>query len=180
MYGFADLLVQPVMLDWRGKNYDLGFNYGFFAPTGAYSEDRMANVGMGFWTQQFQAWGAYYFDKNKQTAAFLVGTYNLNSRMYDQDLTPGQSMTVEYGLDHYFNDRVALGISGYDQWQISADAGTAAKQKNVFYQIHGIGGQLTGWIIKEKMSVTGKCIAEYYGVDHFRGILATANIIWVF
>jgi len=180
IYGFGDMLVQPVMLDWRGKHYDIGLYYGFWAPTGAYSENRIANVGMGFWTQQFQAFGAYYFDEHRTTALIATGTYNLNSKRYDQDLTPGQSMTIEYHLSRYLTDRVEIGVSGYDQWQISSDTGSAAKNKDVFYQIHGIGGQIGGWIIKDKLNITTKCIWEYYGVDRFKGILATANLIWVF
>lgn len=180
MYGFGDLLAMPVMLDWRGKRYDLGLYYGFWAPTGAYSENRIANVGMGFWTQQFQAFYAYYFDDHRKTALVLTGTYNFNSQKYDQPVAPGQSLTLEYALSHYLTDRVEVGVCGYDQWQISADHGPAAQQKNVFYQIHGIGGQIGGWVIKDKMSVTTKCIAEYYGVDRFQGVLGTVNVIWVF
>lgn len=179
-YGFGDLFVQPLMLDWRGKRYDIGLYYGFFAPTGTYSESRLANVGMGFWTQQFQTFAAYYFDKNRKTALIVTSTYDLNSKKYAQDLTPGQSLTLEYALSHYLNPRIEIGPCGYDQWQVSSDTGTAAKNKNVFYQIHGIGGQLTGWVIKEKFNITTKCIAEYYGVDRFRGVLGTVNLTWVF
>ena len=179
-YGLGDILVQPLMLDWRGKHYDVGVNYGFFAPTGSYLEKRAANVGMGFWTQQFQAFGAYYFDDHHKTALITTVTYNLNSKRYSQDLKPGQSMTIEYALSHYMNSRVEVGVCGYDQWQISSDTGTAARNKNVFYQIHAIGGQFTGWILKEKLSLTTKCYYEYYGVDRFKGILGTANLIYVF
>ena len=179
-YGFGDMLVQPVMLDWRGKRYDAGVNYGFFAPTGSYSESRAANVGMAFWTQQFQAFGAYYFDEYHKTALITTTTYDLNSKRYSQDLTPGQSMTLEYALSHYMNSRVEVGVCGYDQWQISSDTGTAARNKDVFYQIHAVGGQFTGWIIKKKLSFTTKCYYEYYGVDRFKGILGTANLIYVF
>ena len=180
MYGFGDMLVQPVMLDWRGKRYDVGLYYGLWAPTGAYSENRIANVGMGFCSQQFQVFGAYYFDDERKTALITTGTYNLNSKKYDQNIAPGQSMTLEYALSHYLTDRIEIGLSGYDQWQISPDTGSAATDKNVFYQIHGIGGQIGGWVIKDKMSITTKCIYEYYGVDRFKGLLATANVIWVF
>jgi len=179
-YGFGDLLAQPFMLDWRGKRYDLGFNYGFYAPTGAYSKDRLANVGMGFWTQQFQAFAAYYFDDERKTVLVITGTYNLNSQKYDQRLAPGQSMTLEYSLSHYLNDRVEIAVSGYDQWQIAPDTGSEADDKDVFYQIHGIGGQIGGWAIKDKLNIVTKCIYEYYGVERFRGILGTLNITWVF
>ena len=179
-YGFGDLLVQPLMLDWRGKRYDVGVNYGFWAPTGSYSEKRAANIGMAFWSQQFQAFGAYYFDESRKTALITTTTYNLNSKRYSEDLTPGQSMTLEYALSHYMNSRVEVGLCGYDQWQISSDTGTAAKNKNVFYQVHALGGQFTGWILKEKLSFTAKCYYEYYGVDRFTGILGTANLIYVF
>lgn len=179
-YGFADLLVMPVMLDWRGKRYDAGLYYGFWAPTGAYSENRIANVGMGFWTQQLQAFGAYYFDDYRKTALIMTGTYNFNSSKYDQDVAPGQSMTLEYALSHYLTDRVEIGVCGYDQWQVSPDTGSAAKNKDVFYQIHAVGGQISGWVIKEKLNITTKCYYEYYGVGRFRGILGTINAIWVF
>ena len=180
MYGFGDLFVQPVMFDWRGKHYDVGLYYGFWAPTGAYSENRIANVGMGFWSQQFQAFGAWYFDEYRKTALIMTGTYNLNSSKYDADVAPGQSMTLEYALSHYITDRVEVGVYGYDQWQISSDTGSAATNKDVFYQIHGIGGQAGGWIIKEKLNLTMKCAYEYYGVGRFSGVLGTVNLIWVF
>jgi hypothetical protein len=180
MWGFGDLLVQPVMLDWRGKRYDVGLYYGFWAPTGAYSEDRIANVGMGFWSQQFQAFGAYYFDDYRKTALIVTGTYNFNSKKYDVDVTPGQSMTIEYNLSHYLTDRVEIGVCGYDQWQITSDTGSAAQNKDVFYQIHGIGGQVSGWVIKEKFNITTKCMGEYYGVGRFVGVLGTVNLIWIF
>ncbi len=179
-YGFGDMLVQPLMLDWRGKHYDVGVNYGFWAPTGSYSEKRAANVGMSFWTQQFQVFGAWYFDKYHKTALITTGTYDLNSKSYSKDLAPGQSMTLEYALSHYMNSRIEVGVCGYDQWQISPDKGKAARNTNVFYQIHAIGGQFTGWVIKEKLSLTAKCYYEYYGVDRFKGILGTANLIYVF
>jgi hypothetical protein len=179
-YGFGDMLVQPVMLDWRGKHYDVGVNYGFWAPTGSYSEKRAANVGMAFWTQQFQVFGAYYFDKYHKTALITTTTYNLNSKNYSKDLAPGQSMTLEYALSHYMNSRIEVGVCGYDQWQVSPDKGKAARNTSDFYQIHAIGGQFTGWVVKEKLSLTAKCYYEYYGVDRFKGILGTANVIYVF
>ena len=133
-----------------------------------------------FWTQQFQAFGAYYFDNKRARALIVTGTYNLNSKSYSKDLTPGQSMTLEYALSQFLSSRIEVGVCGYDQWQISPDKGKAARNTNVFYQIHAIGGQFTGWIIKEKLSFTAKCYYEYYGVDRFKGILGTANLIYVF
>jgi len=46
--GFGDLYIQPLWLAWRGSHYDIGFNYGFYAPTGYYRKDGMANIGFGF------------------------------------------------------------------------------------------------------------------------------------
>lgn len=180
IYGFGDFFFQPLWLGWHGKRYDASVNYGFFAPTGAYTKKRIANVGMGFWTQQLQLNGMYYLNDHKATGVMGTVTYDINSRKYDQDLTPGQSMTLEYAVSHYFNPRIEAGIVGYSQWQISADHGSSAMFKDVFYQVHGVGGQFTGWVIKDKFSVTGKCVYEYYAEDRFRGTLATLNGIWVF
>ena len=180
VFGFSDLLVQPLMLDWRGKRHDFGINYGFFIPTGDYSQNRIANVGMGFWTQQLQMFGAYYFNENRSTATVFTATYNLNSKMRGKNLTPGQSLALEYGISQYLSPRLEVALTGYNQFQISSDTGSAAKNKNVWYQINGVGGQVTGWLIKERLGVTAKCSYEYYGVDRFRGLLGTANFILVF
>ncbi len=179
-YGFGDMLVQPVWLQWSDyKNYSAGTTYSFYAPTGAYDEGDIANVGLGFWTHQWQIYG-YYYLLNGATAFHYRTTYELHSYKYDKDVRPGQNMTIEYGLSQYLHERFAVGVLGYHQWQISDDSGRSAVNKDVHDRLNGIGGEINFWPVKGKLLVAVRCSAEYGNVDRFQGILGAINITWAF
>lgn len=180
IYGFGDFFFQPLWLGWHGNRHDISFNYGFYAPTGAYTKKRLANTGMGFWTQQFQLNTMNYLKENRATAIMTTTTYDVNSRKYDEDVVPGSSVTFEYAFSQYLSPRVETGICGYSQWQVSSDHGSSAKNKDVFYQTHGVGGQFSFWVKPKRFNLAGKCIYEYYAQDHSRGILSTLNGVLVF
>lgn len=179
-YGMGDLYFVPVWLAKTGKRYDAGVNYGFFAPTGAYDEGDIANVGFGFWTHQWQANGVYYLNDIKATGLMLNTTYELHSYNYQKDVRPGQNFTLEYGLSQYLHERVEIGVASSHQWQISEDAGEQAVNKGVKDRINAVGGQLTLWPMKGKLMVVGKCNWEYGGVDRPEGLMSSVNITWIF
>jgi hypothetical protein len=76
----GSLFVQPVWLGWGGKHYDVSAGYGFCALAG---ED---NIGLGFWTHQLQAAGAWYPFENCGTAVTVAGTYEIHHEMEDRGL----------------------------------------------------------------------------------------------
>jgi hypothetical protein len=177
--GFGDLYVQPLWLNWRGKNYERGASYGIWCPTGFYDKDNIANVGMGFWTHQIQSTGYYYPFGNHGTAFMVRPTYELNSRKIDRDVQPGQVITLEYGMVHAIHPRVELGVTGYNAWQISEDHGSAAINKGTLDRINGFGATMTCWIIQHKFAITGKFNQEYVAIDRFQGTAWAINALWV-
>ncbi len=72
--------MQPVLLGWGGKHYDVSAGYGFYAPTG---ED---NIGLGFWTHQLQAAAAWYPFEHRATAVAIAGVYEIHHEMEDHDV----------------------------------------------------------------------------------------------
>ena len=72
--------MQPVWLDWSLQHWDLALGYGFYAPTGRYDVDTISiagrdvraedtdNIGLGYWTHQFQGAVSWYPFDNKGTA----------------------------------------------------------------------------------------------------------------
>ncbi len=179
--GLGDLVVQPLWLAWRGKPYDVSFSYAVTLPTGAYDKDNIANVGMGFFSQRVQtAVYLYPLNNNKATALMLTPTYEWNSRKIDKNVTPGQTMTIEYGLSQYVHPRVEIGFTGYNQWQISNDTGSAATDKNTKDTVSGIGTHLTYWAIKDRCSITGKVSQEYAAKDRFQGVFGSLNFALIF
>jgi len=126
--GVGDLLVQPLWLGWSGKHYDVSAGYGFYAPTGE------EGIGLEFWTNQLQLAGAWYPFDNRGTAVTLAGTYEIQSEKQDEDLTPGDRVTLNWGVSQYLpltKDQTwlaELGASGYSQWQVDEDSGSDVPQ----------------------------------------------------
>ena len=69
--GLGDLFVAPLGLGWGFDHFDATFFYGFTAPTGRYEDGADDNIGLGFWTHQFQGFG-YYYPKVDQTTALCL------------------------------------------------------------------------------------------------------------
>jgi hypothetical protein len=142
--GWSDLLVSPVGLSWAFGEFgetsvsdqDLAalgmpprrrFNattiYSFVAPTGRYSSGADDNVGLGFWTHTFQGFGYYYPFEHQATAVMAGLTYELNSSIEDVDVTPGQRLSLEWGVSQYLAPWFELSVHGAHNWQITDDSG---------------------------------------------------------
>jgi hypothetical protein len=157
----------------------VAFSYAVTLPTGAYDKDKVANVGMGFFSQRLQAATYFYPFENKTTAFMFTPTYEWNSKKIDTDIQPGQAMTIEYGVSQYVHPRVEIGFSGYNQWQIADDSGSAATDKTKD-AIGGVGAQIVYWAIKDKCSLTVKVSKEYAGKDRLEGFFKSLNFVWIF
>ena len=178
--GFGDLYVQPLWLAWRGQHHDIGLSYGFYAPTGYYSRGSIANVGLGFWTQQVQANGYYYPFASQATALVVRPTYEWNSRKIDEDVTPGQTITFEYGVSQYVHPRAEIAVLGYNQLQLMGEHGSEATNKGVQSYTAGIGALAKWWVIENKCAIAAKFNQEYGTKFNFRGDAWSLNATWIF
>ena len=178
--GFGDLMVEPLWLMWRGKNYDLGFSYTATLPTGTYDKDSVANIGFGFCSQRLQANGYFYPFESKATALMFTPTWEWNSKKIDKNVQPGQTLTIEYGISQYLHPRVELGISGYNQWQVTDDSGSAASDNGKKDTVSGVGGQVTYWVKEKKCALTAKVSKEYRAKDRLEGTFYSLNGVWIF
>jgi hypothetical protein len=144
-FGVGDLLVQPLWFGWDVPHVGASLAYGFYAPVGQYDTRPVTlpdgstvrvespdNLGYGYWTHQFQAAGAWYPWADKRMAVVLAGTYEINENKRDYDLTAGDVFTLNWGVSQYLplsKDQswlAELGITGYDNWQVSEDRGSDA------------------------------------------------------
>lgn len=182
-FGLQDLVVQPLWLGWKWKNADLSLGYAFYAPSGEFEPGAPDNLGLGFWTNQFQVAGAYYF-LERATALVLAGTYEINTEQEDVDITPGQRFSLNYGVSQFLPagpGLVELGVLGYSQWQVTHDSGSGVASFNRnLDQVHAIGGQLGYTIPKWRLGVTAKYGYEYSAEARFRGQVATVSIGYQF
>ncbi len=121
--GLGDIMVAPLGLSWGLEHFDFTFLYGFYAPTGKYETGSDENIGMGFWTHQFQGFSYFYPNPDKSTA-FLGGlTYEINSEIKDASISPGNRFSLEYGISQFLSEQFEVGIHGGHNWQVSDDSG---------------------------------------------------------
>jgi len=182
-FGLQDLFLQPLWLRWSFEHVDLSFAYGIYAPSGHYNAGDPDNIGMGFWTNQFQLAGAYYL-LDRATALVLAGTYEINGEQEDTDITPGQRLTLNYGISQFLPwgpGLVDLGVMGYSQWQVTHDRGSNVASFNSHLdQVHAIGAELGYALPKLGLGVTGKYLYEYYAESRFRGHVLTLSVGYEF
>jgi hypothetical protein len=102
-------------------------------------------------------------------------TYEIHGDKEDFDLTPGQNLTLNWGLSKFLplrKDQTLLleaGLAGYGSWQISDDSGSDARNPDVRDEVHAVGGQLgltyVPWVASLNMHYFGELAAQ----DRFQG-----------
>jgi hypothetical protein len=160
-FGLGDIYVEPLWLDWKGARWEASLAYGFYAPTGKYETASRVfavpgvtlnapspeNIGLGFWTQQFQQAAAWYPFGDPATAVALAVTEELHSKKRDLDDKPGSNVSFNWGISQYCPLKgkelvLDVGPTGYFSWQVSEDRGKDAVGTGGFTQISAAGVQI--------------------------------------
>jgi hypothetical protein len=190
----GDLFVQPLWLDWSFKHWDLALGYGVYVPVGRYSTETVVlpelgpitaeatdNIGLGFWTHQIQPAVTWYPWEHKGTAVAAALTYEIHSDKDDYDLTPGQDLTLNYGISQFIPlDQekkllLELGPAGYSTWQVTDDEGDDAKN-DVHDQVHAAGGQVGLTYVPWMAALNLHYFYEYAAKDRFQGQVFGASL----
>lgn len=186
-FGIGDWYFQPIWLGWHLEHFDFSLAYGFYAPTGKYDTEPRTfpvlgtvrvesadNIGLGFWTNQFQGAASWYPWANKATALAIALTYEINSEKEDFHVTPGQVLSLNWGLSQYLplnSDQtwlVEIGPAGYDQWQVTSDDGQNASN-GILDQTHAAGGQVGITSVKHELAINFHYFREFETQDRFEG-----------
>jgi hypothetical protein len=187
-FDLGDLFVQPLWLGWTRTHWDIALGYGFYAPVGKYDTSTVTlpggatvtaaaadNIGLGFWTHQFQGAATWYPWAHKATAVLAALTYELHSDKDDFDLTPGQNLTLNWGISQFLplrkDQRLLLeaGITGYSSWQITDDSGSDVRNPDVHDEVHAVGGQLGLTYVPWFASLNVHYFSEFAAQDRFQG-----------
>jgi hypothetical protein len=179
-FGVGDLFVQPLWLGWNRKHWDFALGYGFYAPIGEFEQAESDNIGLGFWTHQLQGSVAWYPNENRETALIAAVTYEYNGDVEGADLTPGQRINLNLGVDRLFplgesGFVLDLGIGLYGQWQITDDKGSDAFNEDVHDQVYGAGPQVGLLYVPWGAATTAKWQREFEAENRFEGDSFTLN-----
>ncbi|MFH1037306.1 MAG: transporter [PVC group bacterium] len=170
----GDLYLQPIWLGWPLRHWDFVLGYGLYAPVGRYENGAVDNVGLGFWTNQFQGAVAWYPWENRGTAVTAAVTYEINSKKEKTDITPGSHLTLNWGVSQYLplsgeDLLLEAGLLGYDQWKVTDDTGDDLLLESARDQIHAAGVQIGLTYAPWPAYLTFKYLAEYSARARFEG-----------
>jgi hypothetical protein len=193
-FDVGDMFVQPIWLGWHPEHWDFALGYGFYAPIGQYDTETVTlpvvgavraesldNIGYGFWTHQLQAAATWYPMDNPATAVATALTYEIHGDKEDFDLTPGQTLTLSWGISQYLPLRkdqallLEVGPLGYSSWQVTADSGSDARGAG-YDSVHGAGFQVGITYVPWAVVVNLRYVNEFAAESRFEGTSVGLNL----
>ena len=141
------------------------------------------NIGLGFWTQQFQGAAAWYPWTNRATAVTLVMTYDYNNPQQDTGVTYGQNLWLNWGISQYLpltkDEKLLLevGPAGYYEWQVSDTTGSLTTSPGSRTRVGAIGGQLGLTYVPWNLILNFRGFYEYYADARVQGASFSINLL---
>lgn len=197
--GFGDLYVQPLWLTWTKEHFDFAFAYGFYAPVGKYetvsvtlpivgpiTAEAADNIGLGFWTHQFQGAASWYPWADRRMAIAGALTYELHGNKKEYDFKPGSNLSLNWGISQYLplqKDQkllLEIGPAGYSSWQVTEDSGDDAANTLTKDNVSGIGGQIGLTQVDWGAVLNFHYFYEFSAKDRFQGESIGINFAIIF
>lgn len=117
--GVGDIVFGPA-LGWHlSPNLHTVAAIDFFAPTGEYDKDDLANIGRNYWATHLVG-GISYINATGINADAKV-MYGINARNHDTDYRSGDEFIVDYAAGWAFGNGWTLGVGGYFYQQTTDD-----------------------------------------------------------
>jgi hypothetical protein len=163
--GFGDVEMFPFMLGWskiecekKGERFKYQLDYqtqfGIYAPTGAFDNNNVANVGRNFWTFEPGAAASflrYLYPGGKTklalefttSAGFDFNTKNSASQYQTGDQFHLDGTLAVHKVVEQVGGLVGAGVSGFFYQQITRDSGVGAKLGSFEAMTTGVGPDLS-------------------------------------
>lgn len=125
-FGLSDIVLAPVMLNWRFSQAEIRADFAVIAPSGRYDHKDPTSEGRGMWSFLPGLGATLYFDKEKTWNFSLMSYYELHTKQRGTEVIPGNHFHFEWGLGKRFAKYWQAGVVGYASWQVTKDHGKGA------------------------------------------------------
>ncbi len=173
-FGLGDVEFEPLLLSWNVGQFDISVGAAVWAPTGDFSPDRPDMIAKGCWSEMLTLGGTWYIDKSRSWALSLLSRYEFLQEQRDTHITPGQALTVEWGLSKSISKGIDVGCIGYYQQQTTHDSGDGAS--NMLDRVIGVGPEISVFWAKWALFTSLRCSFELAARDRPEGERITLTI----
>ncbi len=121
--GLGDIIIDPFILSWHGKNWHAATGVDIYMPTGSYNRNDLANLGRNYWTFEPIVAGTFLTENGFEVSAKMM--YDINTRNNEATAgnatyLSGQEFHVDYTLAKKI-DAFSFGLAGYYYQQVTDD-----------------------------------------------------------
>lgn len=176
--GFGDLAIAPAYLSYGTDVFDVTGGYTVYAPTGKYTPGGDDNVGLGYWTNRFQAAGYLYF-LQKALALMVTLTYEVPTKILGADVRPGQRFTIDYGVSQYVTDWLELGAFGAQNFQVTRDFGDDVTWDRSVKDRKSVAGAFLGVWMTRWLELTMRGGADYAVRQRLQNVVFQLNATFI-
>jgi hypothetical protein len=176
--GLADIAIEPLVLSWNRKRFDTSFGVAFYLPSGDFSLDEPASPGKDFGTTMLTLGGTYYLDEARLWAASILSRYEMHGYSDATGVSPGDDFHFEWGVSRNLKKLWDLGLTGYCQWQVSADKGATANEFKD--QVFAAGPEVSKFFPKAKLVGSLRAQWEFGAEDRPQGRVLSMTLTKIF
>jgi hypothetical protein len=176
-FRLGDILLTPVSLYGKTASFDYQFQFTVWTPSGHFSPGSARNRGTGFWALVYSVGGVYYPGGNRDRWSIsAVSRTEQNFEQRGSGIRPGNDIVVDWGIGRMFRPtdrRLDIGLSGFGDWQISAQHGGAAGVEKQRYRLLGAGPEAS-IMISDPLTARVRAHWEFAAQNIVRG-----NNLWI-
>jgi hypothetical protein len=167
---FGDVTFVPGVLYWRKGNLHFSLAEYIVTPTGDYDKDNLVNTSLNYWTFDTDFAVTYLNEETGQDYSINFG-YNYNTENSDTNYQTGQEIHIDYMVNQFLTESIALGVHGFYLKQITGDSGSGAVLGSFKSEAAGIGPAIL-WSPKRfngNVNFIAKWLHEYHAENRLEG-----------
>jgi hypothetical protein len=175
--GVGDIYVQPASLQWAlGQHVNLLTAYGFYATTGRFKLGASNNVGKGFWSHLAILGSTWRGAGEEPFNATVTTRYEFHSKQKGQDLTPGQTLSIDAGIGKFLTPNFNFGATFFF-WKQTTNARGKMAADVVKYRLFGVGPALQWRIPQCKMALRLRGYKEFAARNSTQGYAVFFDLV---
>ena len=167
--GIGDTMISAALY-WQKGNFHYKLVESVFVPTGEYGTGDLANVGRNYWGFD-TVLAVTWLNAATGTEISVAPGILFNTRNTATDYKSGNEFHVDFAVNQFLAQNLALGLHGYYFRQVSGDSGSGAKLGGFEGESFGVGPALL-WMPKagkSKLSVIAKWLHDVHQENRLHG-----------